>query len=179
MAKIGKERGLIDYLALSDEDRERSGAKPRPIWQYVLRPRVILYTALWGLVGLGLVFALFIRSDVELTVEPDRNPQFVVLADGSVRNGYTVRLLNKTEQTQSFNLAVKGDPALRIQLAGSPYATVQVPPASQLQQRVFIIAPPGADVARFDASDVRIWAQALGGGDRAYKDTVFNGRGGN
>ncbi|MEL7099927.1 MAG: cytochrome c oxidase accessory protein CcoG [Pseudomonadota bacterium] len=179
MAKIGKERGLIDYLALSDESREREGAKPRPIWQHVLRPRVMLYTALWGAVGLALVFALFIRSDVELTVEPDRNPQFVVLSDGSVRNGYTVRLLNKTDTRQSFNLTVKGDPALRIQLSGSPYDTVQVPPASQLQQRVFIIAPPGADVARLDATGVRIWAEALGGGDRAYKDTVFNGRGGN
>ena len=73
MDKTGKPRGLIDYMALSDEPREKSGQPPRPIWQHVLRPRTILYTALWSLVGIGLVFALFIRADIEMTVAPVRH----------------------------------------------------------------------------------------------------------
>jgi cytochrome c oxidase accessory protein FixG len=39
MAKIGKPRGLIDYMALSDEDRERSGQAPRSAWSHIFRPR--------------------------------------------------------------------------------------------------------------------------------------------
>ncbi|MEL6886142.1 MAG: cytochrome c oxidase accessory protein CcoG [Pseudomonadota bacterium] len=177
MAKIGKPRGLIDYMALTDEERERNGAAPRPIWQHVLRPRTILYTVLWGLVGLGLVFALFIRSDVELTVAPVRNPTFVTLSDGSVRNTYDVRLRNKTAQAQTMRLTVKGDPSIRLQLEGSAYQAVAVPADATLLQRVYLVAPPDATPAQVASSEVRIWVEALGGGDRAHKDTTFNGKG--
>ena len=61
---------MIDYLALSDEEQERSGAKPRPIWQHVFRFRTMLYTALWASIGLAMLYALFIRSDIGLTVAP-------------------------------------------------------------------------------------------------------------
>ncbi|MEO0937788.1 MAG: cytochrome c oxidase accessory protein CcoG [Pseudomonadota bacterium] len=179
MEKVGKPRGLIDYLALSDEEAERAGAAPRAIWKHVFRPRVMLYTALWSLVGVGLVFALFIRSDIELTVEPDRNPRFVVMSDGAVRNGYTLRLRNKTDSVQTFYLTLKGDPSLRLSIPGSPYGSVPVTADSTQQQRIFITAPPGSDVAQGGASDVRIWVEMLGSGDRAYKDTIYNGRGGN
>ncbi len=177
MAKIGKPRGLIDYMALTDEAAERSGKAPKPIWQHVLRPRTMLYTGLWSLVGFGLVFALFIRSDVEVTVAPERNPIFVTLSDGSVRNTYAVRVLNKDQQTNTFRLTIKGDPTLRLQLEGSPYQTVDVGPDAMLQQRVYIVAPPGSAPATAAVTDVRIWVEALGGGERAYKDTTFNGRG--
>src|SRR6056297_2487810 len=68
MAKIGKPRGLIDYFALQDEAEERAGGHPTKIWKHVFRPRTIVYTSLWSLVGAGLIVALFIRSDIELTV---------------------------------------------------------------------------------------------------------------
>ncbi len=56
MEKIGKSRGLIDYLALSDQEEEAKGKPAKPIWQHVLRFRTMLYTALWALIGVGLVF---------------------------------------------------------------------------------------------------------------------------
>ena len=61
MDKISKPRGLIDYLALADEPEERPGKPPKPIWKHVLRPRTILYTVLWSLIGFGLVFAIHPR----------------------------------------------------------------------------------------------------------------------
>jgi len=176
MAKIGKPRGLIDYMALSDEPAERAGTAPKPIWKHILRPRTILYTALWSLVGFGLVFALFIRSDIELTVAPVRNPTFVTLSDGSIRNTYDVRLRNKTAEAQTFRLTVKGDPSIRLLLEGSAYQSVAVPPNETLLQRVYLVAPGASDPARSAASDVRIWTEALGGGDRAHRDTTFNGK---
>jgi polyferredoxin len=48
MDKIGKPRGLIDYIALTDEPRERAGEQPRPIWKHVFRLRTMIYTALWS-----------------------------------------------------------------------------------------------------------------------------------
>jgi polyferredoxin len=178
MERIGKPRGLIDYMALTDEDRERAGHPPKPVWKHVFRPRTVLYTSLWALVGVGLVVALFIRSDIDMTVAPVRNPTYVTLADGSVRNIYEVRLRNMHGEQRRFNMSVKGDPAVRIQLEGTPYSSVSVPADEIFLQRVYLIAPPGSDPAQAGSTEVRLWVEDTQNGERSYKDTVFNGKGG-
>lgn len=177
MAKIGKPRGLIDYMALSDEANERAGKPPKNVWKHILRPRTIMYTTLWSLVGIALVFALFIRSDIEMTVAPIRNPTFVTLSDGSIRNTYDVRMLNKNGEARQFKLSVKGDPSLRIQLEGTPYDSIEVPADTAMLQRVYVISPRGSAPSAGDHTDFRFWIEDLSNGDRAYKDTTFNGKG--
>ena len=175
MAKIGKPRGLIDYIALTDEYREREGKPPRPIWKHIFRPRTILYTALWSLVGVGLVVALFIRTEIDVTVAPVRNPTFVTLSDGSIRNAYDLRLRNMHGEVRPFRITLKGDPALRVSLEGSPYESVEVPANETLLQRVYVIAPPGSDPADAERIDFRFWVEDLVNGERVHKDTIFNG----
>ncbi|MCI5109117.1 MAG: cytochrome c oxidase accessory protein CcoG [Marivita sp.] len=176
MEKIGKPRGLIDYLALSDEPRERAGEKPRSAWYHIFRIRTMMYTTLWALVGIGLVFALFIRPEIDMTVAPVRNPTFVTLSDGSIRNTYDVRLLNKHGEDRPFRVSVTGHPSLRVQLEGTPYETVDVPANETYLQRVYVVAAPGSDPAEAERSDIRFWVEDLTNGDRAYTDTIFNGR---
>jgi cytochrome c oxidase accessory protein FixG len=176
MAKLGKPRGLIDYMALTDEIAEREGKAPKPIWKHVFRPRTILYTTLWSLVGVALVVALFMRSDIEATVAPVRNPTFVTLSDGSIRNTYDVRLRNKHGTDRPFQISVKGHPALRVQLEGTPYGAVTVPADSTQLQRVYIVAAAGSDPANSERWDIRLWVEDTSNGDRVYKDTIFNGR---
>ncbi|RKF14613.1 cytochrome c oxidase accessory protein CcoG [Roseovarius spongiae] len=177
MAKIGKPRGLIDYMALTDEVNERAGQQARPIIRHILRPRTVLYTALWALVGIGLIVALFIRPDIEMSVAPVRNPTFVTMADGAVRNTYEVRLLNKHGEDRPFRLTVKGDPSIRLSIEGTPYGSITAPADSTLNQRVYLQAPAGSDPAESARSDVRIWVEDMSTGERASKDTIFNGRG--
>lgn len=175
MDKIGKPRGLIDYMALTDEPRERAGQEPKPIIKHILRPRTILYTTLWSLVGVGLVVALFIRPDLDVTVSPVRNPTYVTLSDGSIRNTYDVRLRNKHGEDRPFHISISGDPAMRVQIEGTPYETVTVPADTQLLQRVYVIAAPGSDAAREERTEFRFWVEDNTNGDRTFADTVFNG----
>lgn len=176
MEKVGKPRGLIDYLALSDEANERAGDQPRPIWKHVFRPRVIMYTTLWSLVGIGLIFALFIRPDIEMTVAPVRNPTFVTLSDGSIRNTYDVRLLNKHGDDRPFRVTLVGDPSMRVQLEGTPYETVIVPSNATHLQRVYVISAAGSAPSTAHRTEFRFWVEDLTNGDRAHKDTIFNGK---
>ncbi len=176
MTKIGKPRGLIDYMALSDEAREKSGHSPRPIWSHIFRLRTMVYTGLWSAIGFLLVVALFIRQDIDVTVAPIRNPTFVTLSDGTIRNTYEVRLRNKNQQDRLFNVSVRGDVAYYLQLEGSKFQSITVPADSTLIKRVYVMAPVGSLPANSDVSDVRIWVEDLGNGDRAFKDTVFNGK---
>ncbi len=177
MDKIGKPRGLIDYLALVDvPPADRTGWTPKPLWQHVLRPRTILYTVLWSGIGLGLLFALFIRSDIEMTVSPVRNPVFVVQSDGSIRNIYDLRLRNKTGDDRQFQLSLTAADNLRIDLENSDTDTVVVPADSSLLQRIYITARPAEAAATRDRTDLRLWVESIDDGHRASVATSFNGR---
>ena len=175
MHKIGKPRGLIDYMALSDEVRERNGEASRGTWSHIFRTRTVLYTALWALVGVGLIVALFVRPNIEFTVAPVRNPIFVTLSDGSIRNTYDIRLRNKNPEERMFEISLTGNLAFGLSLDDTPYASVAVPADSTLLQRVFVTAPAGSDPATAEFTDLRFWIEDLTNGDRAFKDTTFNG----
>ncbi|MEO0363608.1 MAG: FixG Ig-like domain-containing protein, partial [Pseudomonadota bacterium] len=176
MAKIGRPRGLIDYLSLADEKREREGAAPIPAWRRVFRPRVLAYTALWGAVGLGLLFALFIRSDVDMTVAAVRNPVFVQLSDGSIRNAYDIRLRNKTGEARTFRVSAVADEALLLQLEGTRERRVTVPPDETFLQRAYLVAKPDHPAASDSSTEVRFWVEDVESNERAEAETRFRGR---
>ena len=177
MEKIGKPRGLIDYLALSDAPREISGKPPRPVWHHVFRTRTIVYTAAWSLIGVALLWALFVRPEMDVSVTQVRNPQFVTLSDGSVRNSYDLRLRNKHGDDRPFRIHVVGDPALRTELEGTVYEMVTVPANETAQQRVYVIAPQNSDPAGDERTSVRFWIEDLVSGERVSQDSIFTGRG--
>lgn len=177
MAKIGKPRGLVDYLALTDEAAEREGAPTKAIWQHILRPRTILYTGLWSLVGFGLLIALFIRTDIDMTVAPVRNPTYVTLSDGTIRNVYEIRLRNKHGESRPFHLSLKAEDILRIDIQGEPTGdrTIDVPADSTHLVRVFVSARPQDAPSSAERTPFRFWVEDLVSGERAYDDTIFNG----
>ncbi len=176
MDKIGKPRGLIDYLALSDQEAEANGKPPKPVWAHILRARTMIYTVMWAAIGVGLVFAMFIRADLEMTVSPVRNPTFVVLSDGTVRNIYDIRLLNKLGDDREFTLSVVSDVALEITLEGAEQNVVTVPANETMLQRVYVSASRDTPAASADRTELRFWVEDAITGERAFTDTVFNGR---
>ena len=175
MGKIGKPRGLVDYFALRDEPMERAGGAPLPVWKHVLRPRTMLYTALWSLVGFGLVFALFIRSDIDLTIAPVRNPTYITQSDGTIRNVYDIRLRNKLTTDRQFHLGLTSDGILLLGVEGADGNAVTVPADQSLEVRVYVSAAPDQSAASAERTDLRIWVEDMASGDRAYGDTIFNG----
>ena len=177
MDKVGKPRGLIDYLSLKDEPKERAGEPPVSIWKHILRPRTIMYTTLWAGVGVALVVALFVRPDIDLTVRPERNPTYVTLANGSIRNTYDVGIRNKHGEDTPFYFSISGADNLVVSLEGSDGVSVVAPADVEYKQRLYLVAPKGSIEALADRTTLRIWITDGITGERAYKDAVFNGRG--
>jgi cytochrome c oxidase accessory protein FixG len=182
MDKIGKPRGLVSYLALTDEPRERAGQAPKPILSHILRPRTILYTVLWAGIGLLLVAALFLRHNIDVSITPVRNPTHVVLADGGVRNAYDMRLRNKHGEDRWFSFTATSPATLVLSLQGETGLRVLVPANQTREQRLYITAAPdslGAGAAR---TPVRLWVSDEDGlvvprAERISEDTIFNGKG--
>ena len=76
----------------------------------LIRPRTLIYLTVLLVAMVGLGTALLTRSTVQLSVQRDRAPVYVPLADGSLRNGYTVKIANKTPLRAEFDLTVDGLP---------------------------------------------------------------------
>src|SRR3546814_10708635 len=94
MAETGRPRGLIDYATLDDAEREKAGQPPTRHLKLIWRPRTILYFCVWSGIGLALLFMLGTRVHTQLNVAKDRNPPYILMSDGSIRNAYALRLRN-------------------------------------------------------------------------------------
>ncbi len=112
MDKIGLPRGLIRY---DTEVARETACKPKI---HLLRPRNYWYTGIIALVGGLMLYTLVTRSPVELTVQHDRNPLFVMLSSGEIRNGYMVNILNKTHEDRTYTLAVQGIENVQMRVQG-------------------------------------------------------------
>ncbi len=131
MDKLGRERGLISYATLADYNTNMAIAtagNTSPITpalvrtpqgkltdklahfhvRKIFRPRTLVYFGAWSLVGLLLLYALLTRDRLEVNVLHDRNPLYVTLSDGSIRNGYTVKLLNKIPEPRTIIVTLQG-----------------------------------------------------------------------
>ena len=148
MAEIGRPRGLIDYATLEDSEREMAGEAPRPVWKALLRPRTVVYSLVWGGIGLGLLFALGTRTHTDISVAQDRNPPFMLMSDGSVRNAYTVKLRNMQSRPRPMRVTLEGLPGAAMWTDEMPREDaarelVRTAPADSVDSlRVYVTAPP-------------------------------------
>ncbi|WP_037467323.1 cytochrome c oxidase accessory protein CcoG [Sphingobium herbicidovorans] len=170
MAQIGKPRGLIDYCTEDDALAEQKGGAPRPVLSTLLRPRTLAYFALWICVGAAMLFALGVRTRLDISVQQDRNPIFVRLSDGTIRNAYTIKLRNMEARPRPMQVGVTGladakmwtDAGSREQ-AGSALTTM-VAADSVEKLRVFLLLPSAGPVRQDFAFTVRA-TDREGGGD--------------
>jgi cytochrome c oxidase accessory protein FixG len=116
MAKIGRPERLIAYDTDVNIRARQRGEKET---FSLIRPRTILYAAIIALVSGIMIYALATRSESGISVIHDRNPQFVILADGATRNAYTVRVLNKSLEERNFVVTVTGLPGIQVDVVGS------------------------------------------------------------
>jgi len=111
-----------------------------------------------------------------MNVTPVRNPTFVTLSDGAIRNSYDLRLLNKHGETRQFRLSLTSDAPMVLKLEAQDTLTVAVPANATTMLRAYVTAPAGSHAARQERTDLRLWAEDLGSTDRVHHDTVFNGK---
>jgi cytochrome c oxidase accessory protein FixG len=105
MERIGQPQRLIAYDTDANVRRRLRGVPAR--FRFV-RPRTVLYAGIMALVGTVMVFGLSTRRSVDLDVLRDRNPDFVTLSDGAVRNAYTLKLMNRADTAREFDLSLTG-----------------------------------------------------------------------
>lgn len=165
MDKVGKPRGLIAYDT-DDNIKRRMEGKEDVV--RMLRPRTLIYIAIIALVGGIMAYAFATRSYEGVNVLHDRNPIYVELSDGAVRNGYMIRLLNKRSHTRNFILSVEGMPAgTRIEAVGIAEhvlgkPVIQVGPDTTRELRVLVFSPADATLPPSTPVSFRITETVMG-----------------
>ncbi|HEX2886458.1 cytochrome c oxidase accessory protein CcoG [Vineibacter terrae] len=175
MDRIDRPRGLIDWTTLAAD--AAAARREKPAYR-IVRSRTLIYAALLVVVAAVMVTALALRSTVEVNVLRDRNPQFVTLADGSIRNGYTIKILNKTRSAATFRIRLEGPAGATMALSGGPAAEtveVTVGPDSVGSFPLFVRAARGALTEKFQAVRFNIIDPA--GDVAARRSSVFAGPG--
>jgi cytochrome c oxidase accessory protein FixG len=172
MDKIGKPRGLIAYATLNEyqsnmdlaTDNGTTPINPKRVrdaegnfvsqvrhfdWRIIFRARTLLYLGVWSAVGIAMLASLLSRDRLEVNVLHDRNPQYVLESDGSIRNGYTIRLLNMIPEPRTILLSLDGLPDATMKINGHASEddrqfAVSVDPDKATTLKVFVTLPADA-----------------------------------
>ncbi|HXX26253.1 MAG TPA: cytochrome c oxidase accessory protein CcoG [Pseudolabrys sp.] len=115
MRKLGRPLRLIAY----DTDMNvklRETGKP-PVF-HLVRIRTALYAAVIAIAGGVMLYTLATRASEGISVIHDRNPMYVRLSNGALRNAYTIRIVNKQLKHRNFILDIDGLPSSRVEFVG-------------------------------------------------------------
>ncbi|ACG79219.1 Polyferredoxin [Phenylobacterium zucineum HLK1] len=141
MVKVGRPKGLIFYDTDSAVAERQKGNAPR---YKLVRPRTVYYAVALTLVSALMLWGFMNRTTMELHALRDRNPTFVRLHDGSIRNGYTLKISNRGFEPMPVEVSFEGVKDARVRSPGKPAGdtlSLVLEPNEVTSVRVFVIAP--------------------------------------
>jgi polyferredoxin len=171
MARIGRPPKLIGYTTVLDSTLAAEGKVPEPPLKRLFRFRTILYFLVWAGIGLGMLFALGQRTRVDLSVQQGRNPTWVRLSDGAIRNNYTIKIRNMQARPRSMQIGIEKLPGAVLwtetgrRETAATTVRIEVPADQVSTTRIFVAAPASGE----ERQPLDFTVQALdreGGGDR-------------
>ncbi|MEO0881960.1 MAG: cytochrome c oxidase accessory protein CcoG [Pseudomonadota bacterium] len=146
MRKVDRPTGLIAYdtdTAVAARSRNETPPKHR-----LVRTRTVLYAALIAAISALMVFGLATKATFEVNILKDRSPPFVQLSEGGVRNGYTLKLVNKASSARTMRVTLEGSEETFFDIVGldtetGTRATLPVAAHGVDRYRILVTAPEG------------------------------------
>lgn len=129
-------RGLIRY----DSEANLSAVNPAAPHLHWRRLKVIGYGVATVLMLTYLGYSIYSRSSFEDGVTQIRQPLFVQLSNGDIRNRYQVRVTSKQALPERYRIQVKGVPASAVDLGN--FAEVEVKPGRSVTVLASVTLPP-------------------------------------
>jgi cytochrome c oxidase accessory protein FixG len=140
MDKMQYPRGLIRYDTQVGIQQHLDKAA---VLRRMLRPRVLVYTAVLVVIATALFASIWTRSPFKVDVVRDRGTLARLVDDGWVENVYRLQIMNTTETVQRYRIAATGLPAMATDLKGN----VSIDPAQAMWVAVAVRVPPDAAAA--------------------------------
>ncbi len=164
MDKMNYPRGLIRFT--TQNGLAQHWTKHQVI-QKILRPRVLIYSALLLLLSLGLVVSLAMRPAFKVDVNRDRGVMSRLVSGGKVENVYQLQITNVTEAKETYRVSVTGIDGLS--MASQTQFTVE--PANERLVAVSLQIADGA--VRSGTHPIMFEVEALGTKERITQKSIF------
>jgi cytochrome c oxidase accessory protein FixG len=164
MDKMATPRGLIRYAT---QNSMAGRWTPRQVLRRVLRPRVLVYTAVLAALCVGLLASLVTRTPLKVDVVRDRASLARIVEGGQLENVYRLQIMNATEQVQRYRIEASGLDGLHV----SSEPVVEVAPAQSRWVAVRLQLPYGAAPA--GSHKVYFDVRAEGGQGSVSEKAVF------
>lgn len=164
MDKMHYPRGLIRFSTQNGVAARWGRAQ---MLRRVLRPRVLIYTAVLVALCVGLLSSLVLRTPLKVDVVRDRAALSRIVAGGQLENIYRLQIMNATESGQRYRIGASGLQGLRV--ASDAEVEIGAAESRWVAVRLQIpygSAPPGSHAVQFDV-------QALGSGGHVAEKSVF------
>lgn len=90
-----------------------------------------------------MIFTLYNRKEVDFSVDAVRNPLFVKLSDGSIRNGYEIKIYNKSNIVKYYNLKITGLDNYRVKVQmpkETNLSNIKINNDSIVRMKIYIIS---------------------------------------
>jgi len=126
----------------------------------VLRPRVLVYTAILALLVIGLLASLVTRMPLKVDVVRDRASLARIVEDGRLENVYRLQIMNATEEARDYRIAAHGLEGLTVS-PGEP-VTIGAAQSRWVAVRLQVpygVVPAGSHTVHFDIRDERSGVQ--------------------
>lgn len=176
MRRLDLPQGLVRLDTISNQAARAEG-KSAPF--QLLRPRTLVYAGILSMVAAVMVFGLTTRSTLDINLLRDRNPLFVILSDGTIRNGYTFKIVNRLRADREFILTVSGIEGATLGVlggsTGSRAAVFSTKPDRVETYRVFITAPRQSLTGESTDISFVLEEDAMENSESVIQDTVFLG----
>lgn len=164
MDKMNYPRGLIRFTT---QHAMSQGWGRKEILRHVLRPRILVYTAILGAICLALAASLVARTPLKVDVVRDRAALSRIVAGGKLENVYRLQVMNATEQTQTYRISAQGLPGLQV----ASDEEVKVGPAESRWVPVRLQIPYGS--AGAGSHPIHFDIEAQGGDAHVREKSVF------
>ena len=164
MDKMGYEKGLIKYT--TQNALSQHWTKSQTL-RHVLRPRVLVYTAILVAIVIAMLVSLALRTPFKVDVVRDRGVMARIVAGGKIENVYRLQVMNATETIQRYKITASGLPGLSV--ASENIVTIGSTESRWVAVRVqapFDVAAPGSHPMQFEI-------EALDSTDRLQEKSVF------
>jgi cytochrome c oxidase accessory protein FixG len=164
MDKMGYARGLIKYTTENAMQQHWTQAQTL---RHVLRPRVLVYTAILATIVMAMLVSLTLRTPFKVNVVRDRGVMAREVAGGKIENVYRLQVMNATEAPQHYKITVTGLPGLVV-------ASEDVVMVASTEARVVAVrvqAP--ADVAAPGSHAMQFQIDALDSSGHLTEKSVF------
>ncbi|WP_396268198.1 cytochrome c oxidase accessory protein CcoG [Ideonella sp.] len=151
MEKMGYAPGLVRYAT---QNGLTNKFDRKQMIQRILRPRVLVYTAILLIICTLFAVSLFTRAPFRVDVVRDRSTLARIVEDGRVENVYRLQIMNAAERAQTYRIKVTGiegitvpsNAVVEVQAAEARWVTVGAQVPFEAGQQV----GPGAHVIHFE-----------------------------